>query len=201
MAYFTKQNKTVVVAALTLFLASLSATFFFLSDDLHNAEDLKADVIHGVNETPQSEYQEYFNLLQDQEGIVVSMTLDGKVNMSFPDPQWHGEQFFSLIAPEDLPSLISAIGKVVSSENSLSMVGPFRMQHYGSDVHWYMASLYPLKAHEKVTGIIVVARDISENLKQDNPPHNVLKNNMPQQHTQEENNTQARKIFSLWPFN
>lgn len=191
MAYFTKQNKTVIVAALALFLASVAATLFFLTNELDDSHDLKTNVLHDVSEAPLQNYQEYLSLLQGQKGVLLEITLDGKVTTSFPDPAWQGSQFFSLVASDDLPSFISAIGKVVSSEEPLAMVGPFRMQ-YKEQQHWYMASLYPIAKNEKVTGIIVIARDISENLQD----HVILQKNH-EEDGKNQVNSQLKRVFSL----
>lgn len=194
MAYFTKQNKTVIVAALALFLASVAATLFFLTNELNDKHDLKADVFSAENNASMQDYEQYFNLIQDQKGILFGITLDGTITASFPDPTFKGSQFFSMVSSDDLPSLISAIGKVVSTEEPLAMVGPFRVQDKEYRQHWYMASLYPMKKNEKVSGVIVVARDISENLQ---PQVVKPQNNDGKVNDEKIVNSQIKKAFSL----
>ena len=176
MFSYWQHNKNVILAAVALFIVSLTALLFFLSEDTANHGELKADVVDSLTlKSEMEEEKSYRDEIGEQEGPFIVVKPDGLIDfMSWEYETMTGyakddvkeELFFSFIHPEDLPKIISAFGKVIANGTPMMMIGPYRMRNSNGEYHFHIASLYPVMKHDKVEKIAFVCRDITAELEE-----------------------------------
>ncbi len=176
MFSYWQHNKNVILAAVALFMVSLTGLLFFLSGDTggHGLQaghgDLKANVVdagsgHGEN-ADEKIYREALGEALKETASFTVVKPDGHVEFLNADYEkmtgYHlkdikDQLFFSFIHPEDLPKIMSAFGKVIAEDKPVLIVGPYRMRNANGEYHFHIASLYPMKS----TAIGFVVRDIT----------------------------------------
>lgn len=174
MYNYWKSNRNVILTAVALFVVSLTALLYFLTGEPGNEYGgLKANVVDSLSvKTQQEEEKTYRSLLDeyDHEGPLVVIGVDGFVEFASWDfetitgytlDEMKEELFYSFVHPEDLSLILGASGKVLATESPVVMVGPYRMRDADGEYRLHMASLYPVKKHEKITKIIIAIRDIT----------------------------------------
>ncbi len=175
MYHYWRNNKNVILVAVAMFTVSLTALLSFLSGEPggHNPE-LSANVVDSISVKAQQETESsYRSLLEDHEGPLVVLGVDGLVQFSswdFESSTGYGmadvedQLFYSFIHPEDLSTFIGAFGKVLASESPVMMIGPYRMRNVEGQYQVHMASFYPLKEDDKVVKVMIAIRDITGEL-------------------------------------
>lgn len=177
MYHYWRHNKNVILTAVALFMVSLTSLLYFLTADPQGGHgDLKADVVDSLTvKALQETEKSYRNLLEDHEGPIAVVGLDGLMEFSswdfesvtgFRQDSIKGELFYSFIHPEDLPMFIGAFGKALASEEPITMVGPYRMRDAKGEYQLHMASLYPVKEEEKIAYIVIAIRDITADVEE-----------------------------------
>lgn len=182
MLNYIKQNKQVIMVAVTLFVVSMSTVLFFFGSN-GNQSDLKADVVdHGtVTESAdvkslKEEEKSYRELVNNQEDPVFVMNMDGTIKFSSGDVEntldykqddLKNQLFFLLMNPEDLSTFLGAFSKVTQDKTQAVMVGPYRLRDKNGEYHLHMGSLTPIISHGVVEGIAVSSKDISKKVDKD----------------------------------
>ena len=59
---------------------------------------------------------------------------------------------------------MAAFGKVITSEKSLNLIGPYRLRDGDDEYRVHIGSLHPIKKHEKITELGIITRDISADI-------------------------------------
>lgn len=171
MLTYIKQNKNIFIVTLGLFIASMSALLFFLNDDHNLHEELKTNVVDSIAlKSYQEEEKRYRDLLGNHEDPIIILNLDGTIDFvswdfgvaaGYKQKELKGELFLGLLHPEDLGTFMSAFGKVIGTEEALTMIGPYRLRDSLGAYRVNMGSVYPIKEEKKVVKIGLTTRDIS----------------------------------------
>lgn len=185
MLQYIKQNKHVIMVAVTLFVVSMSTILFFFGAD---HKDLKADVIEGPAITEsldvksaQEEEKTYRKLVNNNEDPVFVMNVDGTIKfaswdvestLGYKQEDIDSQIFFLLLHPDDLSPFLGAFGKVIQNKKSVSMVGPYRIRDKNGEYHLHMGSLFPIVTDGNVEEIAISSKDISKKVKDDNRDDN-----------------------------
>lgn len=175
MYQYWRSNRNVILTAVAIFVVSMTALMFFLTAEKeHKQYELKANVVDSLSlKSHEQEESSYRELINNQNDPLVVVNLEGGIKLSswnfeqisgFTVTELEGEQFFSLIHPDDLPAFIGDFGKTISSEEVQSIVGPYRMYTSSEEYRLIMASLYPIFEEGKVHDIAIVSRDITNNI-------------------------------------
>lgn len=174
MYNYWRSNRNVILTAVALFVVSLTALLFFLIEHPEGEHgELKANVVDSLTiKSQQEEEKTYRSLLDeyDHDGPLVVLGLDGYVEFSSWDFETVAgyrledvkeELIYSFIHPDDLGMFLGAVGKALSTETPVMMVGPYRLRAVNGEYRLQMASFYPIKKEEKVQSIIIAIRDIT----------------------------------------
>lgn len=171
MLKYLKQNKNIFIVALGLFIASMSTLLFILSGEKDSVNELKTNVVDSITlKSHQEEERNYRELIDNHDDPIIVLSLDGTIefaswdfeaNSGYRQKELKEELFFSILHPEDLGTFMTAFGKVLETENSITMIGPYRLRDGNGEYHVHMGSVHPLKEHDKVVKIGVTTRDIS----------------------------------------
>lgn len=174
MYNYWRSNRNVILTAVALFVVSLTGLLYFLTGEPGGDHgEFKANVVDSLSvKTQQEEERTYRSLLDeyDHEGPLVVLGVDGVVEFSswdfelttgYTPEDMEEELFYSFIHPEDLSLILGAWGKVLSTEDPVIMVGPYRMRNAKGEYELHMASFYPVKKDEKITNIIIAIREIT----------------------------------------
>lgn len=181
MLQFIRQNKNVIMVAIALFFVSMSVLILFLGEELHENNDISANVVGSMGrsaahvELPASELKEneikFREVTGNQEDPIVVIGLDGMVDFASADFEvatgyepvlMRDNLFYEFVDTADLAKFIAAIGKVLETGITMPMVGPYKFINVYGKYNIHIATLHPYKTGDKVTGIIVVFRDITE---------------------------------------
>jgi PAS domain S-box-containing protein len=188
MLQYIKQNKHVIMVAVTLFVISMSTLLFFFGSN-GGQKDLKTDVIGGgsnvtesINvKSAQDDEQSYRTIVNNEEDPVFVMNVDGTIKFSSwnvestlgykPDELQH-QIFFLMIHPDDLSTFLGAFGKVIQNKKPVTMVGPYRLRDKNGEYHLHMGSLFPIVVQGNVDSIAIASKDISSTVQPDQPQQN-----------------------------
>lgn len=184
MLQYIKQNKQVIMVAVTLFVLSMSTTlFFFGANGEDSSEHLKTDVLdHGaVTESIdvkslQEQEKSYRSVMNNQEDPVFVMNVDGTIKfaswdvesaLQYKPKELDNQIFFLLINPEDLSPFLNAFGKVIQNKKPVSTVGPYRLRDVNGEYHLHVGSMTPVITHGEVEEIVITSKDISNQVEKE----------------------------------
>lgn len=183
MLQFIRQNKNVIMVAIALFFVSMSVLILFLGEELNKHNDISANVVDSLGEggtvgTPKDELKEneikFRELIDNQEDPLVVIGLDGMVDFASADFEvatgyepvlMKDNLFYEFIDSADLAKFIGAIGKVIDTGETIPMVGPYNFINVYGEYNIHISTLHPYKVDDKLVGIIVVFRDITDEIK------------------------------------
>jgi len=181
MQNFFRQNRNILVVALSIFIVSMTALLFFLNSTERDSGALQTNILqHESGEPVDVDLEKsYQDLFQCGDEPFVVMKLDGHITFAnskflastgFVNDDLRGKLFFSLIDSRDLTAFFSAFGKVVETGKAVTMVGPFRLADKAGDYKTSMGSVIPVIEKGKVARVGIVIKDISNAVKdnQDN---------------------------------
>lgn len=176
MYHFLQNNRNVIMAAVTLFIVSLTTLLFFLTGQSGGNHDLQANIVDSLDHKSQQEEEKtYRQMVDEQEGPITVLGTDGSVQFTswefesligYSKESMKEELFYSSIHPEDLSLFVAAFNKVLTSDSPVMMIGPYRMRSKDDAYQVHMASLYPIQKDAEVTSIIVSVRDITKEIQQ-----------------------------------
>lgn len=200
MLKYIQQNKQVIMVAVALFIVSMSALLFFLGSNTEfQAHDLKTDVIETVDHKPaQNEETHYRQLLKNNEDPFVVMNVNGSINftssnfestLGYSEKEAQNQVFFNLLNPEDLSIFLGGFGKVLQSEQGVTIVGPYRIRDKKGDFHLHIGSAVPVVVKGKIEKIVLSTKDISAQVPEDKTPETPTENQ-----THQSSNSGGKKI-------
>jgi PAS domain S-box-containing protein len=175
MYNFFRQNKNILLVSLGVFIVSMTMLLVFLNSENKEASELKADVINSDPMQEQDKESKYRELFQNQEDMVLAMGLDGKITFAsknveaasgFSEKDMEDTLLSGYMHPDDLPVFFAAFGKVIATGKPVTMIGPLRMRDLNGEYHYTMGSVYPVLEENKVAGIGITVKDISDHLDQ-----------------------------------
>lgn len=192
MLKYLKKNKNIMIAAVGLFIVSMSVLLMFLNQEPLNKDELKTSVVEASSvKSHQEEERHYREVVKNEEDPIVVIGMNGLIDFSSADfaeltgyknEQIKGQLYFSFINPEELSTFLSGFGKVIDTEKPVLLVGPYRFKDSSGNYRYQIGSLYPVNADGKLTRIAISIRDITSELqKQQN-------NEKPQPEKTEESN-------------
>jgi PAS domain S-box-containing protein len=184
MLQFIRQNKNVIMVAIALFFVSMSVLILFLGEELNKHNDISANVVDSIGEggthgaLPADELKEneikFREIIDNQEDPLVVIGLDGMVDFASADFEvatgyepvlMKDNLFYEFIDSADLAKFIAAIGKVIETGETIPMVGPYKFIDVYGEYNIHISTLHPYKVDDKLMGIIVVFRDITDEIK------------------------------------
>jgi len=177
-----KQNKNVIMVAVTLFVLSMSTILFFFGVNGEDAQkDLHANLIEGSTVTEaidvkslQEKEKNYRTLMNNQEDSVFVMHVDGTIEfaswdveniLEYKPEELEHQVFFLMLHPDDLSTFLGSFGKVIQNKKAVSVVGPYRLRDKNGEYHLHMGSLTPILNDGNVEEIVISSKDISEKVK------------------------------------
>jgi PAS domain S-box-containing protein len=176
MYNFFRQNKNILLVSLGVFIVSMTLLLLFLNTENKDIHELKADVI---NSEPVLQEQDdeikYRDLFQNHEDPVLVLGLDGKIGFAsknvesstgFSEKDMEETLLSSYLHPDDLPVFFAAFGKAIATGKAVTMVGPFRVRDLNGEYHYNMGSVYPVLQEDKVAGVGLTMKDITDHLDQ-----------------------------------
>lgn len=179
MLKYVQQNKQVIVVAVALFIVSMSALLFFLGSNTDfQAHDLKTNVIESADHKPvQNEETHYRQLLKNNEDPFVVMKVNGSIDfissnfestLGYSEKEAQTQVFFNLLNPDDLSVFLGGFGKVLQSEQGVTIVGPYRIRNQKGDYHLHIGSAVPIVVKGKIEEIVLSTKDISAQVPEEN---------------------------------
>jgi PAS domain S-box-containing protein len=186
MLQFIRQNRNVIMVAIALFFVSMSVLILFLGEELNKHNDMSANVVNSTGEkgadgAPADELKEneirFREIIGNQEDPLVVIGLDGMVDFASADFEvatgyepvlMKDNLFYEFIDSADLAKFIAAIGKVIETGATIPMVGPYKFIDVYGEYNIHIATLHPYKVDDKMIGVIVVFRDITDEIKNAN---------------------------------
>jgi|WetSurMetagenome_2_1015567.scaffolds.fasta_scaffold61832_3 PAS domain S-box-containing protein len=173
MQNFFRQNRNILIVALSVFIVSMTALMLFLNNGGQGGSELQTDVLQtGTVDTAAVETN-YRNILEGGEDPFAVIKLDGHIVFTsanlesmtgFSADDLQGRLFFSLIDGNDLPTFFSAFGKVIETGKPETMIGPFGIVNIYGEYKTSMGSVYPVMEEGRVSKIGILIKDISEKL-------------------------------------
>lgn len=196
MLQYIKQNKQIIMVAVTLFVLSMSTTLFFFGSNGEQAPGhLKTDVLdHGtVTESIdvkslQETEKNYRSLMNNQEDPVFAMNVDGTIKfaswdveniLEYKPEELSNQIYFLLINPEDLSPFLSAFGKVIQDKKPVTMIGPYRLRDQNGEYHLHVGSMTPVIVHGEVKEIVITSKDISKQVEEEEKEEKKHENKKP----------------------
>jgi PAS domain S-box-containing protein len=173
MHNFFRQNRNILVVALSVFIVSMTSLMFFLNSHESDSSEFKTDVMHAGTEASGDPETGYRNIFEGGEDPFAVIKLDGHIVFTsgnletitgFSREDLQGRLFFSLIDSEDLPTFFSAFGKVIETGKAVTMIGPFGLVNRYGEYRTSMGSVYPVIEDGRVARIGIMVKDISEEL-------------------------------------
>jgi|GEM_PF-2410715 len=173
MQNFFRQNRNILVVALSVFIVSMTALMLFLNTPGKDGTELKTDVLQSDSGGTATTEANYRNLFESGEDPFAVIKLDGHIiftsgNFSattgFSVDELRGKLIFSLIDGNDLTTFFSAFGKVIETGKPVMMIGPFGLVNRYGEYKTSMASIYPVMEEGRVSKIGIMIKDISEKL-------------------------------------
>lgn len=186
MFKYITQNKNIIMVAVALFIVSMSTLMFFIgnNNELKHSSDFKADIIDVMKmKSPEEQEKKYRELAHNEKDSIVVLNLENSVefmsadlesSLGYTQDEIAHQPFYKLIHPEDLAIYLGGFGQVLKTQQTVNVVGPYRMRNKNSDYQMHIATAVPSLEENKVTHIILVIRDISESMK-DKPRSNEKK--------------------------
>lgn len=175
MYNFFRQNKHILFVSLAVFIVSMTMLMVFLNTENKEGSELTANVMNTGSETEKGEETKYRDLFQNQEDPVLVLGLDGKIGFASKDVEdatGYTETdmvktlFSSYIHPDDLPVFFAAFGKAIATGKAETMIGPFRVRDMNGEYKYNMGSVYPVMEDNKVAGVGMTIKDITDHLDQ-----------------------------------
>lgn len=172
---FWKNNKNVILVAVGMFIVSITTLLLLLNHEKLGG-DFNADILH-LNESDKEEItvklpkKDYSKFEEVNEGPTVVLGADGLVeyiNEDFEDISGYklsemiGEFFFSYVHQKDLGEILSSYNRVLSSSETMTMIGPIRIRNADDEYLMFMASMDPLVENEQILGVALTVYDITE---------------------------------------
>jgi len=170
MQNFFRQNRNILVVALSVFIVSMTALMFFLNNTGKDPAELKTDVLQTDSAATIDPEKQYQDLFQSGDDPFAVMKLDGHMTFvssqflastGFTNDDLQGKLFFSLIDSQDLTTFFSAFGKVVETGKAVTMIGPFGLANKDGEYKTSMGSVLPVMEDGKVAKIGIIIKDIS----------------------------------------
>ena len=204
MLEYIKQNKHVIIVAITIFVLSTSSVLFFFGSN----QDLKTDLLEGTKITEginlkslQEKEQKYRKLLNNQEDTIFAVNVDGAItfaswdvenNLGYKQSELTEKNLYSLIDSEDLSGFMVGFGQAIKNKKPVVNVGPYRLLDASGNYHKNIGYLFP-NAEE----ILIASKDIS-------PAQKEPQQNHPGKKIQNEKNTPTHFLanrFEIIPVN
>lgn len=176
------QGKRIAVAALSVFVASISALLFFV--DLQDGKGGHANVLEATHHAPEGDadkHQQEDPMLEYREiagfdvGPIFTIDLSGKfLNESADFCELLGKDceelaertLYEFINLEDLPALVASHGEIFEKKERIEADGPFRMAGGEGEI-LVILNLHPiLDSDDHIVEIIVGVKDITEKVKE-----------------------------------
>lgn len=183
MFNFFRQNKHILFVSLGVFVVSMTMLMVFLNTENKESHELAADVISAESIPEMGEETKYRDLFQNQEDPVLVLGLDGRIGFvsknveeatGFTEMDLEETLYSIYIHPDDLPVFFAAFGKAIATGKAETMVGPFRVRDRNGEYHYNMGSVYPVMEENKVAGVGVTMKDITDHLDQYIQPEPVI---------------------------
>jgi hypothetical protein len=170
------QNKKIAIAAISVFVVSLSMMMFFLGHG-NGFENGQANLLHesggeaAVDTEAAALEQTYRDELGNKSDPVFALYPSGKFKYTGEDfcklvqkdcDTLKGKLFYNLINSKDLPAFISAHSEVLAKKNKIESMGPYRMISNDHEVI-VMFSAAPIFDDDKaLESIAFSVKDITE---------------------------------------
>lgn len=173
MLQYLRENKHVIMVAVTLFVLSMSSVFLFFGSNGELAgKDIKTDILQEpiTVKSLQEKENTYRKLLNNQEDTVIVISVDGLVTFSswnientlgYKQQDLNHQMLYSMIYPDDLPNFMSAFGKVLKNKKPVSNVGPYRLRDQSGAYRTHIGSFAPIVSHGNVDEIAIASKEIS----------------------------------------
>lgn len=162
--------------ALSIFVVSLTVLMFYLSGQIESEGQYGASVIdatHIEQIAHQEQIPDYSAQMDGRDESMVILGLDGSIDhisadilatYNLTEQEVKANLYFNYVHPEDLPALLSSIGKVIENKTPVAIVGPFRMKIKQPQYTVFIASLYPITTDEGSTKVAVLLSDITDDM-------------------------------------
>ena len=169
-----RENRNVVLAALGIFVVTLSVFMLFLGHEPADSHDIKTSVVDTAHQDSQSTEDKYRSLIKNTEDPIIVIGINGTIEFASEDYNFMagykkdellGKQYFTLIRAEDLPQFMIAFGKAVEAELPVNLVGPYQFLKADSSYLYEIASIYPLKTKGKISKMVLVIKDITRQMR------------------------------------
>lgn len=171
MYNYWRSNKNVILTGVALFMVSLTALLYVLAGET-GSHSLKANVVDSIAIKSQMEQDKVFrSMVDDHQGPLVVVETHGLIEfsswdfesaMGYKAEDIKHDLLYGFIHPDDLSIFLAGFGKVLTSQEPVSMLGPYRMRTLNGDYRVHIATLHPIKNEEAVESVIVTILDITE---------------------------------------
>ncbi|MFA6992247.1 MAG: PAS domain-containing protein [Candidatus Gracilibacteria bacterium] len=178
------QNKKIAIAAISVFVVSLTTMTFFLSRDngfengqanlLHSGSGEsghgKTDLSNAENSAEAALENQYRKELGNIQEPIFALYASGKfkyASESFCElikkdcDSLNGKLFYNFINSKDLPNLISALTEILAGKTEKHVIGPFRMLQGKQEIVVIFTAL-PVDGDQNDENIIFSVKDITE---------------------------------------
>lgn len=169
--FLTKQKKAFILT-FTVMIIVLTSIFIVTESKLNlDTNDLHAFIInHEELATVQSE-DHYRELLQNQKDEIFILKND--TTIEFTTESWRdnfgyfkddikGQNFFTLIHPNDLPYFANEMIELVNKGTEIDGIGPFRVKNIDDEYHLFLANGIPIyDEHDEIIRLGLILIDVS----------------------------------------
>lgn len=169
--FLTKQKKAFILT-FTAMIIILTSIFLITESKLNlNHNELHSFVMHHDETKEEMSENDYRNLLQHHDDEIFILKKDTTID--FTTESWRdnfgyfkedikGQNFFTLIHPNDLPYFANEMIELVNEGEIINKIGPFRVKDIDEEYHLFLANGIPIyDEHEELIRIGLILIDVS----------------------------------------
>ena len=169
--FLTKQRKAFILT-FTVMIIILTSIFVITESKLDlNLNDLHSFILNDEALTTVQSEEHYRGILQNHKNEIFILKNDTTIefatntwrnNFGYQKENIKGNNFFTLIHPEDLPFFANEMIELINTEKIINGIGPFRLKDNEGQYHLYIADGIPLTNHDgKIVRIGLILIDVS----------------------------------------
>lgn len=172
MTDFLSKQKKAFILTFTVMIIVLTSIFIVTESQLNiNHNELHTFVVQHGDMTTELSESDFRELLQNNDDEIFILKNDTTIefsteswrdNFGYYKEDIEGQNFFTLIHPNDLPYFANEMIELVNTGKEISGIGPFRIKDIDEEYHLFLANGLPIyDEHDELIRIGLVLIDVS----------------------------------------